>query len=67
MLHLRILGVTPADFQKSLALGQQHGLLPHDAFHLTVMQREGITALVTTDADLDRVTGLRVFKPAPLP
>jgi len=63
MPHLRILGVTPADFEKSLVLGQQHGLLPHDAFHLTVMQREGITALVTTDPDFDRVAGLQVFKP----
>lgn len=40
---------------------------PDDALHLAVMQREGITSLVTTDADFDRVTGLRVFKPAPLP
>jgi predicted nucleic acid-binding protein len=66
MPHLRVLGLTPTDFQKSLALGQQHGLLPHDALHLTVMQREGISALVTTDADFDRVAGLKVFKPVPL-
>lgn len=67
MPHLRILGVTPADFKQCLDLGQQHGLLPHDALHLAVMQREGITTLVTTDADFDRVAGLQVFKPAPLP
>lgn len=58
--------VLPLDDQllRSAAhIAVQHGLLTNDAIIVALMQRHGITHLVTNDDDFDSVPGITVWKP----
>ena len=41
----------------------RHGLLTNDSMIVALMQRHGLTHLVTNDDDFDRVPGLSIWKP----
>jgi len=60
------MAILPVDGQLlSLAanLAVQHGLLTSDALIVALMQRHGLTHLVTNDDDFDSVPGITVWKP----
>ncbi len=61
--NLWISDISAADFSESVALAQRYNLLPHDALHLAVIKRAGITSIITSDADFDAVDWVTVFKP----
>lgn len=56
--HLTLASVLEADFPRMLENITAYGLLPRDAFHLTVMQRLEVNEIATDDPDFDRVPGL---------
>jgi len=61
--NLNVLELKAADFTKSRDLMQKHYLLPSDALHLAVMQRQGISQLASNDSAFRRVKGIKVYWP----
>jgi predicted nucleic acid-binding protein len=59
--------VTSAIVRASEAVRVQEGLLTNDSITVALMQRLGVTAVATYDADLVRVGGLRVYQPSDIP
>lgn len=55
--------VKEEDFENSVDIGEEHGLLTMDAFHAAVMKRLNMKHIATNDADFERVPGLKVWKP----
>ncbi|WP_084503058.1 type II toxin-antitoxin system VapC family toxin [Desulfatirhabdium butyrativorans] len=55
---MTLVGVESDDSEGVLANILQYSLLPRDALHLTIMQRLGITQVVSDDTDFDRVTAI---------
>jgi len=56
--HLNLVGVEATDGNRMLDNILTFSLLPRDALHVTIMQRLGLTAIASDDADFDRVKGL---------
>ncbi|MDI6736548.1 MAG: type II toxin-antitoxin system VapC family toxin [bacterium] len=61
--NLEIVGVSPDDFSISIELGKNLNLLPHDALHLAIMKRKGITSIVTSDPHFDNMEGITIYTP----
>lgn len=64
--HLHRVGVEETDFEAMLRNITDFLLLPRDALHIAVMQRLGLKAMASDDADFDRVPWLErhwVFNP----
>jgi predicted nucleic acid-binding protein len=59
--------VTSAIVRASETVRVQEGLLTNDSITVALMQRLGLTAVATYDADLKRVGGLRVYQPSDIP
>jgi predicted nucleic acid-binding protein len=60
---LTILPVVENDIRLAIDLFQAHqatGLKPRDAIHAATMQNNGITRLISADADFDRLSVIRV-------
>lgn len=62
-LPLRILPVDVSVLRQAMAVSGTFGLLTGDACAVALMQRYGISHLVSNDDDFDRVAGLTVWKP----
>jgi len=56
--HLNLVGVEMADLDRMLDNIRSFSLLPRDALHAAIIQRLGLTAVASDDADFDRVEGL---------
>ena len=56
--NIILVGVEPSDFEAMLENITRFALLPRDAVHVTLMQRLGISAIASDDADFDRVVGM---------
>ena len=56
--HLNLVGVEATDGNRMLDNILTFSLLPRDALHVAIMQRLGLTAIASDDADFDRVKGL---------
>lgn len=58
--------ITPITFellQRGAELSPQQRLLTNDALTLAVLEKLGISHLVTNDDDFDSIAGLRIYKP----
>jgi predicted nucleic acid-binding protein len=62
--HLSVIGVSERVPQRALPLMRKYNLDPRDAFHVATMLEAGITIIVSTDADFDRVKEIRRIAPA---
>ena len=60
---LHVADVKEEDFENSVDIGREHGLLTMDAFHVAVMKRLNMKHIATNDADFERVDFLKVWKP----
>ena len=56
--HLNLVGVETTDLDRMLDNIRAFSLLPRDALHTAIIQRLGLTAVASDDADFDRVEGL---------
>ncbi|HOU11932.1 MAG TPA: type II toxin-antitoxin system VapC family toxin [Anaerolineae bacterium] len=56
--HFTLVGLEPRDFERMLENIVRFSLLPRDALHITVLQRLGMTAIASDDADFDCVVGI---------
>jgi predicted nucleic acid-binding protein len=63
-LGIQVLTIPPPLIDVAAAISQQTGLLSNDALIGAVMQANGLTSLVSHDADFDRVPGLTRYTPA---
>ena len=61
---IKIYGVTPATFERSLAIMQEWGLLGNDALHVACMEEHSIGTIATYDRDFSRVSSMKILKPA---
>lgn len=61
--NLTIEGITPKIFESSVEIAKTNMLLMHDASHLAVMQSIGVIDIATNDAELDRIKGIKVWRP----
>jgi predicted nucleic acid-binding protein len=60
-----VLPVTKEDLVLALSLHEQYSHLPaRDSVHLAVMQRHGLTELISADSHFDTVAGIRRHDPA---
>jgi predicted nucleic acid-binding protein len=59
--HLTLVDVTPADIIRMNENISRYHLRPRDALHLAAMQACGCFALVSHDADPDRVSGVQRY------
>ncbi|MEJ5309321.1 MAG: type II toxin-antitoxin system VapC family toxin [Anaerolineae bacterium] len=59
--HLTFVDVTPSDIIRMNENISRYYLRPRDALHLAAMQACGCFALVSHDADLDRVPGIQRY------
>jgi predicted nucleic acid-binding protein len=53
--HLHLVGVESVDFAAMLEHIRTASLLPRDALHVAIIQRVGLAAIASDDADFDRV------------
>jgi predicted nucleic acid-binding protein len=56
--HMNLIGVETTDLDRMLDNIRAFSLLPRDALHTAIIQRLGLTAIASDDADFDRVEGL---------
>ena len=63
----RILALTPEDFSLSAVLRSNSGFLVNDSLTASVIQRERIAALATSERDFERMQHLRLYSPTDLP
>lgn len=61
---MKVYGISPATFERSLAIMQQWGLLGNDALHIACMEEHAIGIIATYDRDFSRVSGIKIRKPA---
>ena len=61
---MKIYGVAPATFERSLAVMQEWGLLGNDALHVACMEEHSIDTIATYDRDFSRVSSMKILKPA---
>ena len=59
--HLTLTGTQPNAYERALQAMESAYLLPRDAYHWSLMQRSGLTAIATTDADFTRVSDISVY------
>jgi len=62
-LPLAILPLDIALLRQAMQISASHHLLTGDAIAIALMQRHGLTHLVTNDDDFDAIPGLTVWKP----
>ena len=60
---MKIYGISPATFERSLAIMQECGLLGNDALHITCMEEHSIGTIATYDRDFSRVSFIKIRKP----
>ena len=53
--HVTLSGTEANADERALTTMEQALLLPRDAYHWTLMQRHGLNAIATTDADFTRL------------
>jgi predicted nucleic acid-binding protein len=61
---VHVLAVEGADVSRAADLSAPYGLLSNDALIVAVMQRHGLSDLVSLDAAFDRVPGVTRYAPA---
>jgi predicted nucleic acid-binding protein len=61
---MKIYGISPATFERSLAIMQEGGLLGNDALHVACMEEHSIDTIATYDRDFSQVSGIKIRKPA---
>jgi predicted nucleic acid-binding protein len=66
-LGLRVRTVTSAIVRASEAVCVQEGLLTNDSITVALMQRLGLSAVATYDADLKRARNPRIYQPSDIP
>jgi predicted nucleic acid-binding protein len=66
-LGIRVRTITSAIVRASKAVRVQAGLLTNDSITVALMQRLGLTAVATHDADLERARHLRIYQPSDIP
>ncbi len=59
----RVEDVRIDDFNKSVDLGSEFGLMTTDSYHVAVMERLGIKHIASNDSDLERVEFIEVWNP----
>lgn len=59
--RIAVLTISPAQVAAATAISQRHGLLSNDALIIAIMREQGLANLASSDADFDRVTGIRRF------
>jgi predicted nucleic acid-binding protein len=62
--RIQVLPTLPNLMSAAATVSQQTGLLTNDALLVAAMQTRGLTALVSNDADFDRVPGINRYAPA---
>ncbi len=62
-LPLNVLEVTSADIATSHDLRRTHGLFVNDSINLACARMQGLSDIVTHDADFTRVAGINVWSP----
>lgn len=62
-LPIQVVEVKQVDILRSHALRQTHGLFVNDSINLACGQRQGLTNIVTHDADFVRVPGVNLWEP----
>lgn len=60
---MKIYGISPATFERSLAIMQEWGLLGNDALHVACMEEHSIGTIATFDRDFSRVSFIKIRKP----
>ena len=64
-LPLHVLPLDVPLLRQAMRLSAAHGLLTGDAMIVALMQRHGLTNLVTNDDDFDAVPNVTIWKPRP--
>ncbi len=65
MLHIRglqLVGLDLAIISEAIHIYKHEGLRPRDAIHLATMREKGITAILSTDADFDKIPSIKRVK-----
>lgn len=62
-MGVQIITIPTTTLDTAAAISQQTGLLSNDALLVAVIQANGLTNLVSNDADFDRVPGLTRYTP----
>ncbi|MEN6396326.1 MAG: PIN domain-containing protein [Methanoregula sp.] len=60
---MKVYGISPATFERSLSVMQEWGLLGNDALHIACMEEHSIDMIATYDRDFSRVDGITIRKP----
>jgi len=60
---MKIYGISPATFERSLAIMQEWGLLGNDALHVACMEEHSIGTIATYDRDFSRVSSIKIRNP----
>lgn len=63
LFGLRVEDVRIDDFNMSVDLGSEFGLMTTDSYHVAVMKRLGIKHIASNDSDFERVDFIEVWNP----
>ncbi len=66
-LGIRVRPITSAIVRASEAVRAQEGLLTNNSITVALMQRLGLPAVATYDADLEGARNLRIYQPSDIP
>ena len=64
LLGIQVLPITQPLVEAATLLSRQHELLTGDALVVATMRANGLTNLVSSDTDFDRVPGITRYAPA---
>jgi uncharacterized protein len=59
---MKIYGIFPVTFERSLVIMQEWGLLGNDALHVACMEEHSIGTIATYDRDFSRVSTIKILK-----
>jgi|GEM_PF-826621 len=62
--QMKVYGISPATYGRSLVLMREWGLLGNDALHLACMEEHSISTIATYDRDFSRISGVKIQRPA---
>jgi len=66
-MGVRVKALTPNIVKESETVRLQYGLLTNDSVSVAMMRKLRLTAIVTHDSDLLRITDLRAYRPQDIP
>jgi len=62
-LDMEIYETDMIDIAEAIRISEEFDISPHDAVHIAIMKKAGVTRIISADKDFDRITGIERIDP----